>query len=308
MSRVQNWLVIGVPRNWEIALTQPVPLWGLKESFQLEFNSLRIGDLLWLYATSPIKGVIGVGTVKDKYVDIKNLVWGKEIEEKKVIWPLRFRIHVLRVLPMKDWTKRQIKIEDFNIFWQRGFHLLTPEHAMELMRRASDIFGVIDQESVFSGATIIEDTMVRENRYEYITEKKQDKISHKKVQEEIAEIGKLQFYYTELEYPIQLPDERKNLDVVWKRELNGVPTFAFEVELSGMIERAIERLKFANKIYNSRPRLVVPEELLSKVNNIISSSERDFRETFRVYTPSQIQELIQIKRQLRALEQNLALY
>ncbi len=308
MSRVQNWLVIGVPRNWEIALTQPVPLWGLKESFQLEFNSLRIGDLLWLYATSPIKGVIGVGTVKDKYVDIKNLVWEKEIEEEKVIWPLRFRIHVLRVLPMKDWTKRQIKIEDFNIFWQRGFHLLTPEHAMELMRRASDIFGVIDQESVFSGATIIEDTMVRENRYEYITEKKQDKISHKKVQEEIAEIGKLQFYYTELEYPIQLPDERKNLDVVWKRELNGVPTFAFEVELSGMIERAIERLKFANKIYNSRPRLVVPEELLSKVNNIISSSERDFRETFRVYTPSQIQELIQIKRQLRALEQNLALY
>jgi hypothetical protein len=34
--------------------------------------------------------------------------------------------------------------------------------------------------------------------------------------------------------------------VVWKRELDGVPTFAFEVEMSGNIEKAISRLKLAS--------------------------------------------------------------
>lgn len=94
-------------------------------------------------------------------------------------------------------------------------------------------------------------------------------------------IGKLQFNHTQLEYPIELPDENKNLDVVWKRELSGVPTFAFEVELSGGLEKAIARLKFAYTRWNSQPRVIVPPKFSKKVNNILATEERNFTNQFR---------------------------
>jgi hypothetical protein len=35
---------------------------------------MNIGDILWFYATRPVAGVIGIGLVKDKYIDTVNLV------------------------------------------------------------------------------------------------------------------------------------------------------------------------------------------------------------------------------------------
>ena len=307
-NTIQNWLVIGIPQNWETALSQPVPIWGLKPRFQAEFQNLKVGDILWFYATSPISGVIGIGVVKDKYDDRVNLVWKEEFEKKEVIWPLRFRIHVLKVLPRRDWGKKRIKINDFNLFWQLGFQPLKPEYIIELSNRASKVFGIINKESVFFGPTITQPLLVKEKQAVYTPEEKQVIISHRELQEQIAEIGKIQFYYTELEYPIELPNEKKNLDVVWKREISGVPTFVFEVELSGMIERAIERLKFAYLKFNSRPRIIVPEDIMPKVHNILSAGEKKFREDIRIYEPLQIEQLFEQKRQLKTLEQNLALY
>ncbi|MBC7074168.1 hypothetical protein H5T58_02150, partial [Candidatus Parcubacteria bacterium] len=110
------------------------------------------------------------------------------------------------------------------------------------------------------------------------------------------------------EYPIELPSEKKNIDVVWKREADGVPTFAFEVEISGILEKAVERLKFAFRKWNTRPRILVPEKLVKKVHNILSTSEKDFVREFKIYVPNQISELLTKKRELRRLEQNLELY
>ena len=133
-------------------------------------------------------------------------------------------------------------------------------------------------------------------------------ISHKELQNQIAEIGKLQFYYTEAEYPVELPGEKKNLDVVWKREIDGVPTFAFEVELSGTLEKAIERLKFAFRKWNSRPRIIIPKEFTKKVYNIITVSNKDFSQQIKIYEPKQIAELLTQKRELKLVEQNLEIY
>ncbi len=303
-----NWLVIGIPQNWETALSQPVPIWGLKPRFRTEFKILNIGDVIWFYSTSPVSGIIGYGIVKDKYIDSRNLIWIEEHIKKEVIWPLRFRIHVLKVLPRHDWQKHRIKINDFNIFWQLGFQLLKNENIIELYNRASKVFGNDIESNIFSGATIEQQSILAEQPEEYNKTEKQIISSHKEIQEQIAEIGKLQFYYTELEYPIELPNEKKNLDVIWKREISGVPTFVFEVELSGMIERAIERLKFAYLKFNSRPRIVVPENSIHKVNNILSSTENDFKKEVKIYEPLQIKQLLKQKRELKSLEQELDLY
>jgi hypothetical protein len=307
-QKVKHWLVIGVPKNWETAFSQPVPLWGLKQRYQAEFQAMEIGDILWFYATNPVGGVIGVGRVKDKYADPINLIWEDELKRREVIWPLRFRIQALKLLPKLRWKDERIKINDFHLFWQLGFQLLTESHVLELMRRGEKIFGPTTQEEIFTGATIAQPILVKEKALAYRTTEDHTEISHKQLQEQLAEIGKLQFYYSELEYPLELPAEKKNLDVVWKREIDGVPTFAFEVELSGMLEKAVERLKFAFRKWNSRPRIIVPDGLVKKMHNILSATEKDFAQQFKIYDPNQVLELLGKKRELKIIEQNLELY
>jgi len=309
-NKSKNWLVIGIPKNWETALSQPVPIWGLKPRYQEEFQSMNIGDLLWFYSTSPVKGVIGVGAVKDKYVDKINLVWREEFEKKEVIWPLRFRIQVLKVLPKELWKAEKIMIRDFNLFWQVGFQLLKDNQASELYKRFKNSLNIPNAKSIFSGTTVSYPLLIKEKQVAYnITQEGTKKIiSHRDLQEQIAEIGKLQFYYTELEYPVELPGERKNLDVVWKREIDGVPTFTFEVEFSGMLEKAIERLRFAYQKWNSRPRIVVPEKFIRKIYNVLSVTDKDFKDEIKIYEPLQITNLLTLKRKLRTTEQNLGIY
>jgi len=308
-DKIKNWLVIGIPKNWETAFSQPVPIWGLKPRYQAEFQAMNIGDFLWFYATSPVAGIIGVGMVKDKYIDNVNLIWDEELKRKEVIWPLRFRIHVLKVLPIERWKTDGIKINDFGLFWQVGFQLLKEEHAIELFKRARKSFGIPQTDNLFVGTTIIQ-PLIREKQPVYIPSLEKETIfSHKQLKNQIAEIGKLQFYYTETEYPIELPGEKRNLDVVWKREIDGVPTFAFEIELSGMIEKAVDRLKFAFRKWNSRPRIIIPKKFIKKVYNIIAiTDDKYFSKEFKIYEPAQIVELLNKKRTLRIIEQNLGIY
>lgn len=309
-KQVQNWLVIGVRKNWETALSQPVPLWGLKQRYQVEFQALGIGDIIWFYVTYPITGVIGLGMVKDKYIDNMNLIWDEELETKKVIWPLRFRIQVLKVINNARWTTDRIRINDFHLNWQIGFQLLQDNHLAKLTKKAEDTFGIITPGNFFSGATITQPLIMEKSASTYTPTSQVEKqpITHRNLQETIAEIGKLQFYHSQLEYPIELSGGDKNLDVVWKREIAGVPTFAFEVELSGGIERAIARLKFAYTRWNSQPRIVAPQELSQKINNIIATEDRIFSQQFKIYEPNQIIELLDKKRELKTVEQNLGIY
>ncbi len=35
----------------------------------------------------------------DRYIDRINLFWKDEIENNKVIWPLRFRFRIIKIIP-----------------------------------------------------------------------------------------------------------------------------------------------------------------------------------------------------------------
>jgi hypothetical protein len=246
-------------------LSQPIPLWGLKTSFQAYFNSIKIGDLLWFYSASPVSGVIGLGAVKDKYIDNENLIWPEEIENNKVIWPLRFRIQVLKVLPAYRWKEDNIKINDFGLFWQTSLHLLNDKHISELLNRAEKSFGNINLENIYAGASIAPAEKVSDNTdvYEEITEKEFE-LSH------------------------------SNL--------------IFEIELSGMLEKAIDRLLIAFKKWNSRPRIIIPDDYSNKLKNVINLKDKDFQNQLKIYKPVQIADLYNLKTSLKGLEQKLELY
>lgn len=308
-NKLRNWLVVGILKNWETALSQPIPIWGLKPRYQAEFSTMNIGNLVWFYVTNPIKGVVGVGRVKDMYIDENNLIWEEELEKKEVVWPLRFRIQVLKLIPKELWKNECIKIDNFNLIWQVGFQLLSERLGISLHKRLGNSLGIKSLEGVFSGATISQPSVAREKGSIYtVKEEKPEEYPHRTLQETIAQIGKLQFYHTELEYVIGLPGENKALDVVWKREISGVPTYAFEVELSGMLERSVARLKFAFQRWNSRPRLVVPAQDFKKLNNIVYAEDKPFSQEVKIYKPEQIAGLAQKKKELKSLEENLNIY
>lgn len=306
-----NWLVIGSVQNWETALSQPVPIWGLKPGHKVDFDTLQTSDTVWFYATAPVSGVIGLGLIKDKYIDKNNRIWDDERKEKKVIWPYRFRIQVLKVVDSRSWREERINIGDFRLFWQNGFQALRAEHAADLMHRFQSAFGLALNEDISSGATITSHPVVREPLAPYPDAPKSESqldLSHRGLQEAIAEIGKLQFYHSQLEYPIELPGEGRNLDAVWKREINGVPTFAFEVELSGAVEKALLRLMYAFNQWNSRPRIIVPDRFFQRVDNISKSQDRSFSQQLRMYDPPRVTALLSKKRELRDLERSLDIY
>jgi hypothetical protein len=308
---MNKWLVIGSVENWLTALSQPVPIWGLKPAHRAAFEAMESGDMIWIYAKSPVKGVIGLGQVKDKYFDNRTLIWPEEHGERRVIWPHRFRIQLLKVIDAEAWRTDKIDIRDFNLFWQNGFQPLSGEHTSAIMERFQRILGLEVDANVFTGATITSHSLARErHERQGINPESADRIdhSHRALQEAIAEIGKLQFYHSQLEYPLELPGEGRNLDAVWKREISGVPTFAFEVELAGSLEKALLRLKYAFDQWNSRPRIIVPNGLFQRVNNIAASQDRSFSQQLRMFEPSQVTALLSKKRELRDIEQGLGIY
>ena len=85
--------------------------------------------------------------VKDKHIDNMNLIWEEELVRKEVIWPLRFRIHVLKVINRKRWNEDRIRINDFNLNWQIGFRPLQEQHLVILTERAKNTFNIRPEES-----------------------------------------------------------------------------------------------------------------------------------------------------------------
>jgi hypothetical protein len=132
---------------------------------------------------------------------------------------------------------------------------------------------------------------------------------HRTIQESLVEIGRLQNYFAEVEFPLPLMErEQRRLDVVWKRELAGSPTLAFEVELSGAIERAFVKLKIAFNRWNSQVRVIAPASQHRRVQGLLASEQPHFREQFRIYEPDTVVALLTKKRDLREFEHQIGLY
>jgi hypothetical protein len=130
---------------------------------------------------------------------------------------------------------------------------------------------------------------------------------HRRLKELVAEVGRLQRFHSQLEFPIPLEGRGRSLDVVWKRQARGVPTFAFEIELSGAVERAVLRFEFAHDRWQSRPRTVAPPDRHAEIRDIPPVQEAALARRARVCTDGQMYDLGRRKRELRTLEEQLGI-
>ena len=282
------WICVGTSENWEIALSGNV--WGVKERLQSLWKTLQKEDLLLFYAISPIKGIIGVGVVKNKFKQDKPL-WPEEIKENKAIWPYRYEFRTEFVLPRSDWETKKIDLSKLKLVIKAG---LNP---VENKQKIEQIFQEMDKLWNTELIKLIEESPQKLPQKEVNI--------HKEIKEKLLELGRIEGYIAEKEY--QFPDIDERVDVVWRRVIASVPTYAFEVHIEGNIHQALSKLKHAYDIWNSNIFIVTTQQNVQKIEKLLSGSFHDIKEVIRILTIEKVNEVYELQVRDQKLKKELGL-
>jgi hypothetical protein len=281
------WILVGNEENWETALQDNI--WGTKKNLKNRWDKLEKGDILVFYISRPVSGVVGFGRVETKFKQNKPL-WKDEIRANKVIYPFRFEFKIDYALPINDWRQRKINIGDLHISTWAGINPLpSKEKFKKLMERSEELWNFA-----------YEEILIKEEK---IIKKPPIKLTHREAQEMIKEIGLLQRFIAETEYPM----ENEKLDVVWRRVEKSVPTYVFEVQIGGDIYHALGKLKHAWDIWNSNVFLIIEKERIQEVEKLLSGTFHEIRDKIRIINIEDAKELYQSKNKVKELEKKLGI-
>ncbi|MBC7263716.1 MAG: EVE domain-containing protein [Chloroflexi bacterium] len=282
------WIVTGSETNWRQALISR-GIWGLEESKldKVYWLAIAPNDVILFYVSGKVKGIVGYGIVRRKfYQDVP--LWNAEIEEGRVKWPLRFEFDVEFLLPENRWKDKKISVPRGGEFRQplilkEGeevepiIQALNPNVSMELLREISILPPPV--------------------KVDFLSP------THENIKNLLLEIGKLQGYVADLEFPMGT----EWLDVTWRRLPESVPTYAFEVQVGGDLYHAMGKLKHAYDIWNSRIFLVASADALGAVNKLLSGTFHEIQPVLRFIEVGKIQSLYQSKQNIHQIEKDLGL-
>jgi hypothetical protein len=227
------WIIPGSEKNWQQALISK-GIWGLKERTfdKVYWLAVAPNDVVLFYVSGKVQGIVGYGIVRSKfYQDVP--LWDAEIREGRVKWPLRFEFDVEFLLPENRWIDEKISIS-------RGGHFrqpLIPKEWEEIEPIIRALNPSVSMESLQEISIPVLPAKVEEISP-----------THEDIKNLLLEIGKLQGYIANPEFPMEV----ERLDVVWRRLPESVPTYVFEVQVSGDLYHALGKLKHAHDIWNSR--------------------------------------------------------
>ncbi len=290
------WLAVGTPTNWHTAFDYG-GIWGLKKTQRHYWESLAENtDLVFFYVTIPVAGIVGHGIVRTK-LHQQSPLWPEERAKNEVIWPLRFEFDVLTCLPPYAWAEQKVISAELKSRARSGFQSLDAATATDLIRALP---AEVPRDLVLAAR---EGDRSRPATVATAPPAPIPADSHARAQWQIAEIGRLQKFMAETEYPI----ENRRLDVVWRRVQRSVPSYAFEVQVGGNLTEGIGKLKQAYDLWNSNVFLVGREEHRQPTNQLLTATFRDIQHRLRFIELAQVEELYHSKRAYRELESQLGI-
>jgi hypothetical protein len=130
LKRARFYILVGEKETWPIALLYN--MWGFSERTKGKWNTCNNGDYVGFYVTSPVKRIIGFGTIKEKFVD-EEIIWPDEKLFNRSIWKYRLKLNVCYVID--DWEKG-IRIPS-NIMLNTGRRMINKQTFSYLLRRAN---------------------------------------------------------------------------------------------------------------------------------------------------------------------------
>lgn len=285
----QFWLVVGSDRNWKVAFENN-NIWGLKDFRELKslWNMLREEDGLLFYVSKPVHGIVGFGHVVTKFRQTSPL-WPEEIRKNEVIWPLRFEFDIEYCLPPSLWKSHKYTSHDLQMISRMVFQC----YPLEEVNTARIALGL---------KPLIETAPLPSTQLSVTTEPAV--INHNEVKAYLAEIGRMQGYIANEEYPL----ENTRLDVVWRRVERSVPTFVFEVQIGGDIYHAMAKLKHAFDLWNSHTFLVATMGDRSKYQELLSGTFHEVADQMRFIEVGFVKELLDKKRDYKEMERALGIF
>ncbi len=284
----QFWLMVGTEKNWKVAF-ESNNIWGLKDFRELRslWNMLREGDGLLFYVSKPVHGIVGFGHVVTKFRQT-NPLWPDEIKKDEVIWPLRFEFDIEYCLSPSLWKSHKYTSHDLQMISRMVFQCY-PVEEVNTARIALGLKPLIET--------------VRSVPAELKVTTELTTINHDDLKAYLAEIGRIQGYIADEEYPL----DSTRLDVVWRRVERSVPTFVFEVQIGGDIYHAMAKLKHASDLWNSHIFLVATVREKSKYQELISGTFHEVADKMRFIDVTLVKELLEKKRGYKEMERALGI-
>jgi hypothetical protein len=285
----QFWLVVGSEKNWKVAFENK-NLWGLKDFREVRslWNMLREGDGLLFYVSKPVHGIVGFGHVVTKFRQT-NPLWPEEVRRNEVIWPLRFEFDIEYCLPPSLWKSNRYTSRDLQMISRMVFQCY-PVEEVNAARVALDLKPIVE-----SNASPVTELSITNDVVQ---------IKHDDVKTYLAEIGSIQGYIADEEYPL----ESTRLDVVWRRVERSVPTYVFEVQVGGDIYHAMAKLKHAFDIWNSNIFLVATMSDKSKYQELLSGTFHEVADQMKFIDVRSVKELLEKKRNYKDMERVLGIF
>jgi len=284
----QFWLVVGTERNWKVAF-ETRNIWGLKDFRELSalWNMLREGDGLLFYVSKPVHGIVGFGRVVSKFKQT-NPLWPEEIRRNQVIWPLRFEFDIEYCLPPHLWLTRHYTSHDLQLITRMVFQCYP--------------IAEVDAARIGLGLTPLMET-ASASLSEPVAPAGVGAVNHTEAVADLAEIGNIQGYIGDKEYPL----ESTRLDVVWRRVERSVPTYVFEVQVGGDIYHAMAKLKHAFDLWNSHIFLVAGNEERVQYQELLAGTFHEVADKMRFVEIGLVKELLAKKRDYKKMEQALGI-
>ena len=267
------WMAVGTAENWKEAF-RIGNMWGLDEKKRKMWDDVQLNDIIFFYAMRPVAGIIGYGTIKTKFHQTQPL-WSEEVAKGKVLWPLRFEINIDYCLAPDKWETDRVTSELLRFRAGLSFRQIDTSLALEVISRFKER----------QGAEVEQPT------------------THKEIKQRLAEIGKLQKYIAEEEYPFDLG----KLDVVWRRVERSVPTYVFEVHVGGDLYHDLAKLKHAFDLWNSHVFLVGNQSDQTKVRGLLSGSFHEIAKHLKFIDLGNVRELHRRKKAFIDLEMELGI-
>jgi hypothetical protein len=282
------WIVPGSEVNWRQAFIAK-GIWGLRatKNHRLYWAAIAPNDIILFYVSGKIKKVVGYGTVRSKFFQNAPL-WEAEIKEGVVKWPFRFEFDVEFLLDKNAWKDAGVSIPPGGEFRQPL-----------IIKERDEITSIISQLNPDCDSSLLDE--IGE-----IREVSDDDVSspdHETVKGLLYEIGRLQSYIADKEFAIG----NERLDVVWRRLKESVPTFVFEVHVSGDLYHALGKLKHAYDIWNSRVFVVVSPDNVGAVKQLLAGTFHELQPVLKIVLIQKIKGLYKSKRDLFNVEKELGL-
>ena len=282
------WIVPGSEKNWRQSLISK-GIWGIEDTISKRPYWLAINpsDIVLFYITGGIKGIVGYGMIRNKFYQNVPL-WPDEIQESRVKWPLRFEFDIDFILPQNEWKDKKVSITG-----KAGFRLPL---ILKMWEEIKPVILALNPKADIKSLEKIPKLLIP-------SDSKKVTPTHEDIKYLIMEIGKLQSYVSNVEYP--MGSER--LDVVWRRLPESVPTYVFEVQVGGDVYHALGKLKHAYDIWNSRIFLVASIKDLQSVNDLLSGTFHEIQPILRFIEIEKIQSLHKAKCNIFEIEKELGI-